>query len=314
VNRPGWIAWVLAASPLVAGFLLWAAMTGLGWLPDSVIYLRFNLGNFLLLTGLVLTGASFSLLGLASRSKRRLQREIQLARSEAETRRQQFLRRLDHELKNPLTVLQIEVANLKAAQNSSSAPIAQDGYEIAQRIESQVIRLKDLVIQLRKLAELETASIAHEPVDLGALVADLASEFSSTAQGKERRFDINISQVPWPLPSIRGDADLLYLAFSNVLDNALKYTCPGDTIQLRLFEDGRQVVVEIADTGPGIPDDEQLDVWEELYRGQAARGTPGSGLGLALVKLIIERHGGQTDLRSQIGRGTVVALRLPASL
>jgi two-component system OmpR family sensor kinase len=69
--------------------------------------------------------------------------------------------------------------------------------------------------------------------------------------------------------------------------------------------------VEVADTGPGIPEPEIAHIWDELYRGEGARGIPGSGLGLALVRAIVERHGGQVSLRSRAGQGTVFSLRLP---
>lgn len=88
-------------------------------------------------------------------------------------------------------------------------------------------------------------------------------------------------------------------------------TRPGDTVEVRASEDGASVVVEVADAGPGIPMEELPRVWEELYRGQGARGTPGSGLGLALVRAIVEQHGGQVTLRSRVGQGTVVTMRLP---
>jgi two-component system OmpR family sensor kinase len=113
------------------------------------------------------------------------------------------------------------------------------------------------------------------------------------------------------VPNVFGDWDLLFLAVYNLLDNALKFTRPGDTVEVRAFEDGSSVVIEIADTGPGIVQEEVPRVWEELYRGQGAQGVPGSGLGLALVRAIVERHGGHTTLRSRVGQGTVVAIRLP---
>jgi two-component system OmpR family sensor kinase len=121
-----------------------------------------------------------------------------------------------------------------------------------------------------------------------------------------------LPQAPWPLPSISGDGDLLLLAFLNLLDNAIKFSEPGDTIEVRASEDGRMVVVEVADTGPGIPEEELPYVWQELYRGQGARGIPGSGLGLALVRVIIERHGGQVNIRSRAEQGTIVIVRLPS--
>jgi two-component system OmpR family sensor kinase len=110
---------------------------------------------------------------------------------------------------------------------------------------------------------------------------------------------------------VNGDPDLLFLAVHNLLTNAFKFTQPGDRIEVRALEDGAAVVIEVADTGPGIPGNEIPHVWEELYRGQGARGIPGSGLGLALVRAIVERHGGQVALRSRQGQGTVFTLRLP---
>jgi two-component system OmpR family sensor kinase len=84
-----------------------------------------------------------------------------------------------------------------------------------------------------------------------------------------------------------------------------------DTIELRAAEDDRAVVIEIADTGPGIPEGEIPLVWDELYRGEGTRGIPGSGLGLSLVRAIVARHGGQATIRSRPGQGTLLALRLP---
>jgi two-component system OmpR family sensor kinase len=119
-----------------------------------------------------------------------------------------------------------------------------------------------------------------------------------------------VPQAPWPLPQVPGDNDLLLLALHNLLDNALKFSRKGDTIEVRAFEDGQSVVVEVADTGPGVPAGELPHVWEELYRGVGARGVPGSGLGLALVRAIVERHGGQVSVRSREGQGTVFGVRL----
>ena len=85
-------------------------------------------------------------------------------------------------------------------------------------------------------------------------------------------------QVPWPVPPVPGDRDMLFVATYNLLGNALKFTRPGDVVEARAFEDGDAVVIEVADTGPGIPQEELPCVWEELCRGQNARGVPGSGL------------------------------------
>ena len=105
---------------------------------------------------------------------------------------------------------------------------------------------------------------------------------------------------------------MLLLAFHNLVDNAVKFSRAGDRVEVRAAEDGANVLVEVADTGPGIPPDELPHIWEELYRATGARGVPGSGLGLALTQAIIQRHGGSVSARSREGQGTVFTVRLPA--
>ena len=117
--------------------------------------------------------------------------------------------------------------------------------------------------------------------------------------------------MPWPVAPVSGDHDLLVLAFRNLLDNALKFTRVSDQIEVRATEDGRMAVVEVADTGPGIPSEDLPHIFEELYRGHNAQDIPGSGLGLALVQRIVELHGGEISVRSREGQGTVVTVRLP---
>lgn len=85
----------------------------------------------------------------------------------------------------------------------------------------------------------------------------------------------------------------------NLLDNALKFSQPGDTIEVRGREDNRYVYLEVADTGPGIREEELPHVWEELYRGNSGRSVPGSGLGLAIVRAIAERHAGRRPLPAE---------------
>ena len=103
----------------------------------------------------------------------------------------------------------------------------------------------------------------------------------------------------------------MFVAVQNLVTNAVKYSRPGDTLEIRASEDGAAVLVEIADTGIGIPADEVGQVWEELPRGRAARAVPGTGIGLALVRVIVARHGGRVAIRSREGQGTVVSVWLP---
>jgi two-component system OmpR family sensor kinase len=178
-------------------------------------------------------------------------------------------------------------------------------------IEAQTVRLSQLTADLRKIAELETRPLEFALVEMGVLLAEVFELAQDHPGSRGRKMTLTVPQAPWPLPPVPGDRDLLFLAIYNLLENALKYTAVTDAIELRAREDGRFVTVEVADTGPGIATADQPYIWEELYRGEAARGVPGSGLGLALVKAIVERHGGQVALSSRPGQGSLVILHLP---
>jgi two-component system OmpR family sensor kinase len=99
-----------------------------------------------------------------------------------------------------------------------------------------------------------------------------------------------------------------------VVLNAAKYSDPGARIEVRGTESEGSVVIEVADTGWGIADEDLPHVWDDLFRARAARGIEGSGLGLSLVRVVIERHGGQVSLRSRAGAGTSVRLEIPAAM
>jgi two-component system OmpR family sensor kinase len=269
---------------------------------DHIVYLRSDLGTLSLVLGLGLSVIAAIIFALLSRVERTKQATITSATDE----RRRFLRRLDHELKNPLTAIRAGLANL------SESPSDEARREALVSVEAQTLRLSRLSSDLRKLAELEVRLVEHSPVDVTALLQEAFRMAQEQPGAAERHLNLSIPQAPWPLPNIQGDADLLLLAVHNLLDNALKFSRPGDTLELRAREDGAEIVIEVADTGPGIPEEEQPHVWEELYRGEAGRGVPGSGLGLALVRAIAERHNGRVNLRSRLGQGTVFSLRIPA--
>ncbi|MDY7075885.1 MAG: HAMP domain-containing sensor histidine kinase, partial [Chloroflexota bacterium] len=226
----------------------------------------------------------------------------------------------DTEDRGIFQVVQPFLANLVNGLTSSSPssppsfpPIGgEEGEEALASVEAQVLRLSRLTADLRKLAELETRSLERTPVDIAELLQEAVTLAQEQPESEGRQLTLTLPQAPWPVPDITGDWDLIFLAAYNLLDNALKFTRPGDTVEVRAFEDGPLVAIEVADTGPGIPQEETPRVWEELYRGQGARGVPGSGLGLALVRAIVERHGGRVTLRSRVGQGTMVTIRLPA--
>lgn len=220
--------------------------------------------------------------------------------AEADARRdlehRQFLARLDHELKNPLTAI---LAATAPGDDEASALVA-----------AQARRMGVLVTDLRKLADLSSAPLERELVDLEEAARD-AVEAARSSVGDARSFTLVFPTAPWPLPRVVGDADLLYSAIQNVVFNAVKYSGEGDSIEVRASQSENSVSIEVADTGIGIPEAERQSVWAELARGSNAAGRSGAGLGLPLVRLVIERHGGHVRLTSRQGVGTSVVLTLP---
>ncbi len=273
-------------------------------IPASQIYLRAGLGPLLLVTGGLLALALVIFLELRARAARDWRRILAAQQTHAAEVHGRFLRRLDHEMKNPITAIRAGLGNL---------PVEQEDEPVVAGVRAHVDRLARLSGDLRKLAELETQPIEQEAVHLDELLDDLVEIARQRDDGAARNLKLVLPSAPWPLPPVTGDGDLLYLVLHNLVDNAIKFSRPGDTVEIRASEDGASVALEVADTGPGIPEEELRHVGEELYRGTLAReaNVPGSGLGLSLCNAIIARHGGMLAVRSRLGSGTVVSVRLP---
>jgi two-component system OmpR family sensor kinase len=197
------------------------------------------------------------------------------------------------------------LANLAESLNT------EEQQQILASMENQTLRLSRLVTGLRKLAELETLPLELSTVEIAHLLDESLTLVQERPEARNRRITLSSSSVPDALPAVTGDRDLLLLAIHNLLDNALKFTNPGDVISLQAAANEEAVIIHVMDTGQGIPDGEIPLVWEELYRGQRVNGTFGSGIGLALVEAIVKRHGGRVSLTSRVGQGTTVMLTLP---
>ena len=285
---------VLSLAPLAV-----ASVCALAWWlagPDLELRVAVSLPVLFVAAGFLVSATAVALELFSSA----LSRERLAGAAEAQARRdlehRQFLARLDHELKNPLTAI---LAATAPANDEASVLVA-----------AQARRMGVLVTDLRKLADLSSAPMERELVDLEEAARD-AVEAARSSVGDSRNFTLVFPTAPWPLPRVVGDADLLYSAIQNVVFNAVKYSGEGDSIEVRASQSENSVSIEVADTGIGIPEAERQSVWAELARGSNAAGRSGSGLGLPLVRLVIERHGGNVRLTSREGVGTSVVLTLP---
>lgn len=300
--------WLLlgAAAPGLAGLGV-SSLATLGVFPNLLWVGRYTAdlaalaaaGGFGL--SLVAAGAWAGELWIQTRVRGAVAKE----RERQATERRHFLRRLDHELKNPLTTICLGLANL---QGDGRLP---DEALSLKRIDHQVQRLHRLVEGLRRLAELDEAHLDRAQVSVPELLVEATELAKSTPEWSGRTVELRVQQVPWPARHVRGDRDLLVVALRNLVENALKFTAADDQVEARVVDDGRHAVVEVADTGPGIAPEDLPHIFDELFRGQNAQDVPGSGLGLALVRRIAALHGGQTEAHSRVGQGTVVRLSLP---
>jgi two-component system OmpR family sensor kinase len=243
------------------------------------------------------------------RTVRQARAMIAEALRELEQNRRNFLRRLDHEIKNPLTGLRAALVNLQEAQNKD------ERIRAAENASRAVARLSRLLADLRKLSDLGERPIEQSRVDVPDLLQDAVDAAHVLPAYDGREVSLLIPKVPSPFPFVTGDRDLLVLAVYNLIENALKFTSNEDSVEVRASEDGQAIVIEVADSGGGIAPEDQPKIFEELYRGTNARSTEGSGLGLALVKRIIALHSGQIHIRSSQAepRGTVFTIRLPVT-
>ena len=292
----------LAIAPGALGLalaLIWQA----GWLSNEILYLRADAGTILLGLGIALSLVLAWIILVQQWSNRGVQRAIERVRAQEGAAHLRFLRRLDHEIKNPLTAIRAALANLEE----------RDVNPTLASVRAQVDRLAKLGADLRKLTDLETQPLEKEQVDLGQLLTELVLLVRERQDAACCELRLTLPHAPWPLPIIIGDRDLLFLAFHNLIDNALKFSASGAKIEVRAFEDGPSIVVQVADTGTGIGEEEMPHLGEELYRGSAGRSVEGSGLGLALVQSIVTRHQGLMEIRSRVGQGTIVTLRIPAT-
>jgi len=207
-----------------------------------------------------------------------------------------------HDLRTPIARARARLEDAIAAGRSNEELRA-----AMERAVSDLDEITSIFQALLRIAEIESGSrrSAFAPIDLAPLLADLADLYGAVAE--EKGITLTLSS-PDRLPAL-GDRTLIQQAVANLLDNATKFSPPGGTVSLSARSGAGTVVITVADTGPGLAEPDRARATERFFRGETARHTPGSGLGLALVQAVVLLHGGQLALEdNQPGLRAVMVL------
>lgn len=217
---------------------------------------------------------------------------------------QRFVQDAAHELRTPLTAIKLQLENLRLKTTAAASG------EFAQ-LEGGIHRLQRTVEQLLQLARHEMAQAAAGPlpaIDLGELLRAAVRDLIPLAE--TRGIDLGLGEVAAVTAHLDGAQ--LRLVLDNLLDNAVRYTSPGSRIDVTLHQVAGAAVMEISDSGPGIPTSELERVFARFYRGSST-DSPGSGLGLAIARAAAQRCGAAIELRNRVhGAGLTASVRVPA--
>jgi signal transduction histidine kinase len=232
---------------------------------------------------------------------RTLKREVEVARLKS-----QFVDAVSHEFRSPLTGIS-QLSELLVGGQVRDEERRQHYYGL---IHSESRRLSRLVEHVLDFSRLEDGrkQYRRDAIDTSVWLRAVVDEFQCSLPSGGKHV---IASVPDELPSLSGDAEALSGATQNLLDNAVKYSPQSDTVWLDASSTSSAVVITVRDRGVGIPASERPHVFERFYRGQGATVVSGTGLGLSLVKHVVDAHGGTVTLDSTVGKGTSVSITLP---
>jgi signal transduction histidine kinase len=221
----------------------------------------------------------------------------------------EFLQNVSHELRTPLSIVYGYVELLNSGEMGELLPEHKESMNIIAR---RVQMLRKMVEDFTAILERETSESQPKPVSLENLVQMLLEDFEVSAQQAGLTLAVEIAPG---LPPVHGRAGQLRQVIDNLVANALKFTSRGGTITLRLRQEESDVVIQVSDTGIGIPENQLERIFERFYQvdGSASRRYGGTGLGLALVKEIVESHNGRVTVQSTVGQGSTFQIWLPSA-
>ncbi len=223
----------------------------------------------------------------------------------------EFLSTVEHELRTPLTSI---AGYIELIKDGDAGPVSDDMRQMLDVVDRNTERLKSLIDDLLTLSRIESGAfrMTHRETRVGDLVRGVAATVHPGAAAA----GLTLTAEPGPeRVVVSGDGQQLERMLLNLLTNAVKFTPEGGSVAVTADVDGDEVVLVVRDSGIGIPETEQVQLFSRFFRATNAtsRAIPGTGLGLAIVRGIAEQHGGAVEMRSREGVGTTVTVRLPVS-
>lgn len=227
--------------------------------------------------------------------------------SGTETLRTDFIANVSHELKTPLSVIQNYGTMLQSPGLTDEQRIT-----YAKSITDASRRLASLITNILKLNKLENQQITPqmELYDLSAQVCECMLSFEELWEKKELNIETDIDDEIM----VKSDSEMLSLVWNNLFSNAIKFTENGGTVSLSIKAEGEYAVVKVSDTGCGISKEIGLHMFDKFYQGDTSHATQGNGLGLALVKRVIDMTGSEISVESELGEGTAFIVRIRREL
>lgn len=223
--------------------------------------------------------------------------------SGTETLRTDFIANVSHELKTPLAVIQNYGTMLQQQDLPENKRL-----EYAKAITDASRRLANLITNILKLNKLENQQIfpKAETYDLGEQLCECLLTFESAWEDKALDIETDVEEEVM----VNSDEELLSLVWNNLFSNAIKFTPPHGKISLTLKAEGEFAVVQVSDTGCGISPEVGKHMFEKFYQGDTSHATQGNGLGLALVKRVMDIVGGDISVSSEVGKGSIFTVKL----
>ncbi len=231
----------------------------------------------------------------------RVARELHLREMKTE-----FFNAFSHDLKTPLTIIQLYSETLLRNENLSKRSRA-TYYRIIHRESDNLGQMLERVLTMNRCER----GRAHYRLTEGDLLKDVGKRIRSYLQHLRLRGFHVIVSLPQHLPSVRFDVEAASQAVLNLMDNARKYSGDAKYIRVAMYEGEKEVVIEVQDRGPGIPKEEHSQLFNGFYRGKDAASRKGFGMGLYLVKQVMLAHRGRVELESGVGKGSTFRLVFP---